>query len=231
MTINISTDKTITCPICGSTAHGLVTKGSGVAELVGCDVCIEVRKASEVAGKLRRPAPGEEYYSYRCPVGGHPLRADSEVFLRNGNVIGCGGGVEDDGCEYCYYPVERESPYAPDDYSLSTPYDEVLEREDCLDRCHICGKPCDTIIIDDGMPVGCPHCAPEAEVQGDNSPDYDALEAMYTDGYDGPCCVSTKTYNRWATAKRREEEIASGKAGRPLIIGWDRDGRGADYWC
>lgn len=222
-------NRTITCPVCGAQAHGLVVKGSGIAELIGCDACIEVRKAHEVAGKLRKPAPGEEYYDYRCPVGGHPLRADSEVFLQGGRVIGCGGGVEDDGCEYCYYPVERESPYAPDDYSLATPYDAVLERVDSLKLCPVCGKPCDTITIDyNGDPVGCSHCAPEEEAPGDDTADYDALEAMYLDGFDVRRCY-TEAYNRWRIAKRREEEIVTGKAGRPLISGWDKDGQGNLY--
>lgn len=188
MTINISNNHTITCPICGKQAHGLIVKGSYTAELVGCDACLP-----DLAVRISK---------------------------NPSNIYGPG---------YEYYPVERDSPYAPDDYSLSTPYDAVLERGDYLDRCPICGKPCSTIIIEDCMPIGCSHCAPGEEAQDDYAPDYGDLEAMYADGIHNPCRVDTETYNRWATAKHREWEIVTGKAGRPLISGWDRDGQGNLY--
>lgn len=187
MTNNTSIiNRTITCPICGRQAHGLVVKGSGVAELVGCDIC----KAAILADLDRLP-----------------------------NIDGNG---------YEYYAAER-TPTDPDDYSLATPYDAVLERVDSLKLCPVCGKPCDTITIDyNGDPVGCSHCAPEEEAPGDDTADYDALEAMYLDGFDVRRCY-TEAYNRWRIAKRREEEIVTGKAGRPLISGWDKDGQGNLY--
>lgn len=186
MTNNIiSTDKTITCPICGATAHGMVIK-CDPATLVGCDIC----------------QPGLMEH-----ISKHP------------NIDGNG---------YEYYAAER-TPTDPDDYSLSTPYDEVCECADRLKLCPICGKPCDTIIIDDGMPIGCSHCAPEVEMPEGDTPDYDALEAMYLYGFDGPCRCRTEDYNRWHIAKHREEQIVTGKAGRPLIAGWDKDGRGELY--
>lgn len=188
MTNNIiSTDKTITCPICGATAHGLIVKGSGVAELVGCDAC----------------------------------RTDlMEHISKHPNLDGNG---------YAYYAAER-TPTDPDDYSLATPYDEVLECTDRLKLCPVCGKPCDTIIIDDnGKPIGCSHCAPETGAQEDDIADYDALEAMYLYGFDGARRCYTEAYNRWSIAKAREEQIVTGKAGRPLISGWDKDGQGNLY--
>ena len=133
-----------------------------------------------------------------------------------------------DGNGYEYYAAER-TPTDPDDYSLATPYDEVLEQADRLKLCPICGKPCDTITIDyNGGPVGCSNCAPEAGAQEDDIADYDALEAMYADGFDIRRCY-TEDYNRWRIAKHREEEIVTGKAGRPLISGWDKDGQGNLY--
>lgn len=188
MTNTIINNHTITCPLCGKQAHGLIVKGSDAAELVGCDACL-----SDLAMRISK---------------------------RPSNIYGCG---------YEYYPAERESPYAPDDYSLATPYDEVLERADGLKLCPICGKPCDTIVIDDnGKPIGCSGCAPEAWVREDDIADYDALEAMYLYGFDVRRCY-TEDYNRWHIAKHREWEIVTGKAGRPLISGWDRDGRGDLY--
>lgn len=186
MTINISTDKTITCPICGSTAHGLVVKGSNPATLAGCDICQ------------------------------HSILAD---LARHPNIDGEG---------YAYYPAER-TPTDPDDYSLSTPYDAATGQADRLKLCPVCGKPCDTIIIDEnGKPIGCSGCAPEAEAREDDIADYDALEMMYLYGFDA-CRCHTEDYNRWSIAKAREEQIVTGKAGRPLISGWDKDGQGDLY--
>lgn len=149
-----------------------------------------------------------------CDICQHSILADLD---RHPNIDGDG---------YAYYPAER-TPTDPDDYSLSTPYDTVSAHGDGLDMCPICGRHCDTIILDEyGSPIGCDACFDDDWII---DPDYDDLEWMYNNGYGARCKCDAETYNRWAIAKAREEQIVTGKAGRPLISGWDKDGQGNLY--
>lgn len=233
-----SDEKTITCPVCGASAHGLVVLHG---EAVGCDKCMVARKADDVAEKLLPYRPDEHrgyrlgrrcedgsytmydsnHGNYECPICKAVLVGYTDIVLDNdGNVIGC-GGVEDYGKEcsgHTYYRADSQN------YSLDTAEQRVREEGDDIYLCPICHKKCETIIINDELKViGCDDCA---DIDDEDREAMDASEWImdYYDLVNEPLCGGYyRCYVKDYNAKKIEDELYDGGRRRMPIDGYDCD--------